>query len=186
MATDTTPATLADLQFVDGRAELVNGTIIVYPVVDDATIQTVAPIYQSLQAFLKDNGPGFLGMDQTRFVVPVLSSGRQTFSPEVAYFGGERSRIAGNVITGPPTLAVEIRAEDAITQADEAARAAKRADYFEAGTLVVWDVDPASRVIAVYRYSDPTTPCLYPNSSLAEAEPALPGWTIDTRRVFPI
>ena len=28
--------------------------------------------------------------------------------------------------------------------------AAKRADYFAAGTLVVWDVDPLAETVAVY------------------------------------
>ena len=35
--------------------------------------------------------------------------------------------------------------------------AAKRADYFEAGTKVVWDVDPEAELIQCYRARRPTT-----------------------------
>jgi Uma2 family endonuclease len=55
--------------------------------------------------------------------------------------------------------------------------AAKRADYFVCGTLVVWDVDLLSAgVIKVYRASDPANPTIYRRGEIAEAEPAVPGW----------
>jgi Uma2 family endonuclease len=55
--------------------------------------------------------------------------------------------------------------------------AAKRADYFAAGTLVVWDVDLLSeQPVRVYRAADPDHPTIYRRGDLAEAEPALPGW----------
>ena len=57
--------------------------------------------------------------------------------------------------------------------------AAKRHDYFAAGTLVVWDVDVLeSEQVRVYRSSDPENPTVYRRGDLAEAEPAVPGWTI--------
>lgn len=63
--------------------------------------------------------------------------------------------------------------------------AAKRADYFAAGTLVVWDVDLDSEwVVRVYRASDPLTPTIYKRGQLAEAEPALPGWTMPVDDLF--
>jgi Uma2 family endonuclease len=63
--------------------------------------------------------------------------------------------------------------------------AAKRADYFAAGTLVVWDVDILSdEVVKVYRASAPGTPTVYKHGQLAEAEPALPGWTMPVDELF--
>ncbi len=57
--------------------------------------------------------------------------------------------------------------------------AAKRADYFEAGTLVVWDVDLLSQdVVRVYRADNPTIPEIYHPGEVAEAEPAVPGWSM--------
>lgn len=55
--------------------------------------------------------------------------------------------------------------------------AAKRRDYFAAGTLVVWDVDLlGEEVVRVYRASDPERPKVYRLGERAEAEPAVPGW----------
>ena len=42
---------------------------------------------------------------------------------------------------GAPVFAVEIRSENDRGPAAEGRLATKRADYFAAGTLVVWDVD---------------------------------------------
>ena len=54
--------------------------------------------------------------------------------------------------------------------------AAKRADYFAAGTLVVWDVDVFDRrVVDVYRSTEPSVRTSYGRGTRAEAEPALPG-----------
>lgn len=63
--------------------------------------------------------------------------------------------------------------------------AKKRADYFRAGTLVVWDVDLLSNnVVTVYRYTDPNTPTHYRRGDLAEAEPAVPGWKMPVDDLF--
>jgi Uma2 family endonuclease len=68
-------------------------------------------------------------------------------------------------------------------QADQA-MAAKRADYFAAGTLVVWDVDVPKEGCSVYRVSAPDTPTIYHRSEIAEAEPALPRWTMPVDDLF--
>jgi Uma2 family endonuclease len=63
--------------------------------------------------------------------------------------------------------------------------AEKRAEYFAAGTLVVWDVDLLSDdVVRVYRASDPDNPQVYRRGEVAEAEPAVPGWTMPVNDLF--
>jgi Uma2 family endonuclease len=63
--------------------------------------------------------------------------------------------------------------------------AAKRADYFQAGTQVVWDVDLLGPdVVRVYRATTPTQPVIYHRGDLAEAEPALPGWRMPVDDLF--
>ena len=63
--------------------------------------------------------------------------------------------------------------------------AAKRADYFAAGTLVVWDVDVLREQSArVCRASDPATPTLHRRGEVADAEPALPGWSMPVDDLF--
>jgi Uma2 family endonuclease len=67
----------------------------------------------------------------------------------------------------------------------ERAMASKRADYFAAGTLVVWDVDLFREgVLRVYRASDPLTPTIYPRGGYVEAEPAVPGWSMAVDDLF--
>ena len=64
--------------------------------------------------------------------------------------------------------------------------AEKRTDYFAAGTLVVWDVDILSdEIIRVYRADTPTEPTIYRRGDQAEAEPAVPGWSIAVDDLFP-
>ena len=62
--------------------------------------------------------------------------------------------------------------------------AEKRSDYFEAGTLVVWDVDPDAEAIFSYTAADPTNPIAFRKGDLAHAEPALPGWRLAVDAVF--
>ena len=68
----------------------------------------------------------------------------------------------------------------------EAEIARKRGDYFAAGSLVVWDVDLLSdEVVKVYRAGDPQHPAVYRRGDVAEAEPAVPGWTMPVDHLFP-
>jgi Uma2 family endonuclease len=87
-------------------------------------------------------------------------------------------------IEGPPKCAIEVRSENDYTPAAEAEMAAKREDYFAAGTLVVWDVDPIAETVAVYRASAPDKPDVFRNGQIADAEPAVPGWRMKVDDVF--
>ena len=120
------------------------------------------------------------------FRVPELPSGRESFVPYAAYYIGPAPAKKMRYVDGVPTLAVEVRSENDYGPAAEAEMAAKRADYFIAGTPVVWDVDPEAELIHVYRNSkpDPLRPVTYIRGQSAEAEPATPGWRIEVSAVF--
>jgi Uma2 family endonuclease len=80
---------------------------------------------------------------------------------------------------------VEVRSDEDYGPVAERAMAAKRADYFAAGTLVVWDVDVLREGwIRVYRATDPGNPTIYRRGELAVAEPALPEWTFPVDDLF--
>lgn len=67
----------------------------------------------------------------------------------------------------------------------EEAMAVKRADYFATGTLVLWDVDILDQeVVRVYRVSNPEQPQVYCRGEIAEAEPAVPGWSMSVDDLF--
>ena len=87
-------------------------------------------------------------------------------------------------IRGVPVFAVEVRSKNDYGPADEVAIAAKRSDYFEAGTLVVWDVDPVANTIRSYGKASPEEATLFVSGDNARAEPALPGWTLDVTKLF--
>jgi hypothetical protein len=64
--------------------------------------------------------------------------------------------------------------------------AQKRADYFATGTLVVWDVDLLSDdVVRVYHAETPERAKVFRRGEIAEAEPAVPGWTMPVDDLFP-
>jgi Uma2 family endonuclease len=88
-------------------------------------------------------------------------------------------------LAGAPIFAVEVRSKNDYGPAAERAMREKRADYFACDTLVVWDVDLLSTdVIKVYRATDPDHPSIYRRGDLAEAEPAVPGWTMAVDELF--
>ena len=84
-----------------------------------------------------------------------------------------------------PVFAVEVRSEGDYGPAAERQLAEKRADYFAAGTKVVWDVDLLSEnVVRVYRADAPIQPTVYRRGETAEAEPAVPGWRFRVDELF--
>jgi Uma2 family endonuclease len=86
---------------------------------------------------------------------------------------------------GPPIFAVEVRSEQDYGLNADAELAAKRRDYFASGTQVVWDVDLLGPdIVRVYRSSSPDQPTIYRRRDLAEAEPAVPGWTMPVNDLF--
>ena len=88
-------------------------------------------------------------------------------------------------LEGAPVFAFEVRSECDYGEKAEAAIAKKRSDYFAAGTQVVWEVDLLSKdMIKVYRVSDPKNPTIYRRGEIAEAEPAVSGWTMPVDELF--
>jgi len=86
---------------------------------------------------------------------------------------------------GAPVFAAEVRSEGDYGPRAEERLAEKRADYFAAGTLVMWDVDLlGSDTIKSYRADDPAKPRLYRRGDLADAEPALSGWKFPVDALF--
>jgi Uma2 family endonuclease len=159
-------ATLADIARTDGWAELLGGRIVPLMTSGHRPSRGAFRITRSLDDYADEMG----------FAVPELSSGRESFSPDSAYYVDPLPEDSMRFIEGPPTLAVEVRSGNDYGEAGEAEQAAKRADYFAAGTLVVWDADPVADCVHVYRAAEPDRPTTYTRDQTAEAEPAAPGW----------
>jgi Uma2 family endonuclease len=177
-------ATLDDLYRVEGKAELIAGRIVHLMPTGFRPGQVGGRIYRRLDDHAAMIGRGVALPDNVGFVVPGLSSGRQSFSPDASFFLGPLPSDEMDFIEGPPTFAVEVRSKGDYGHTAEAEMAAKRADYFEAGTLVVWDVDPRAELIRIYRAIDPDRPTVLRNGQVADAEPAVPGWRLDIDQIF--
>jgi Uma2 family endonuclease len=179
------PATIDDLYRVEGKAELIDGRIVHFMSSGIQPAEVALTIALYLREFAKLSGHGKGVGDGLGYAIrPPLRSRRQSFSPDASYYAGPLPSNLMRFIEGPPTLAVEVRSEGDYGPAAEREMAEKRADYFEAGTLVVWDVDPVARTIASYRAATPSQAVMFRTGDTADAEPAVPGWTISVDAVF--
>src|SRR5205085_4866393 len=168
-------ATLDDLYRVKDKAELIDGRIVYQMATGRRPGWVGGRIYRSLADHVDQLGVGEAYPDGVGFAVPILPSGRESFSPDGAYHTGPFPVNPMRFLEGAPAFAVEVRSENDYGDAAEEALAEKRADYFTAGTAVVWDVDPVNDRISVYRASDPGHATVYARGQVAEAEPAVPG-----------
>ncbi len=177
-------ATLDDLFRVTSKAELIAGRIVHFMATGRRPSRVASRIFRSLDDHAEATGLGEAYGDNIGFAVPVLSSRRQSFSPDASYFLGPFPLDEMRFLEGPPSFAVEVRSENDYGESAEAAMAAKRADYFEAGTAVVWDVDPINDLIRKYRDDSPDHPIVFARGQEADADPAVSGWKMAVDRVF--
>lgn len=179
-----TEATVEDLYNVPdkGKAELVNGGLVLMPPTGGVPGRASGEIYISLREYERRTKSGYAFPDNVGFIVNLAN--RRSFSPDAAFYTGELR--GGLFLEGAPIFAAEVRSDGDYGAKAEAQMTAKRADYFAAGTLVVWDVDVLrERLVRVYRSSDPENPTVYQSGQKAEAEPALPGWTMPVDDFLP-
>lgn len=169
--------TVADLYRTEGKAELIGGVHL--PPMGYKPGRIAGRIARSLDDYASATGRGEAYTGTLAYVVSELPSGRHSFSPDVSYYNGPLPENPMAFIDGSPTLAVEIRGEDDRGSEAEARLAAKRSDYFAAGTLAVWDVDPIEEALRLYHSDDRVTAAVFGRGDLAHAEPALPGWCVD-------
>ncbi len=182
--TTTARATLDDLMRTPGKAELIGGRIVHLMGTGFRPSVVAACIYRSLYDHTLATGRGFAFTDNLSYAVPELTSGRESFNPDASYYLGAPPPDEMDFIPGPPTLAIEVRSKGEYGDAAEAELVAKRADYFEAGTPIVWDVDPKAKVVRAYRADSRDRPVVFGSSQEADAEPIIPGWRISVDSIF--
>jgi Uma2 family endonuclease len=182
--TTTGRATLDDLMNTPGKAELIGGKIVPLMGTGFRPSVVASRIFRSLDDHAEATGRGFAFTDNLSYAVPELASGRESFSPDASFYLGAPPPDEMDFIPGPPTLAIEVRSKGDYGNAAEEAMAAKRLDYFEAGTPIVWDVDAKAQVVRAYRASSPDLPILFGSGQEATAEPDVAGWRIAVDLIF--
>ena len=178
-----TRATIEDLYHIpeNGKAEIVNGEVVRFMPTGGMPGRAGLKIVLSLSSHEQAKGGGYAFGDNVGFIVDLPN--RNSFSPDAAWYTGNLEGM--KFLQGAPAFAVEVRSENDYGPKAERELAEKRRDYFAAETLVVWDVDLLSdNVIKVYRFTDPETPTIYRRGDIAEAEPAVPGWTMPVDDLF--
>jgi Uma2 family endonuclease len=176
-------ATIEDLYRVpdDGKAEIVNGEVVLMSPTGAAPNFAAGEIFASLREYSRRTKSGRAVTDNAGFKVSLPH--RESLSPDAAFYTG---RVSGmKFFEGAPAFAAGVRSENDYGPNAEREIARKIADYFAAGTQVVWDVDLLGKdTVKVYRSSDPNNPTIYRRGEIAEAEPAVPGWTMSVDELF--
>lgn len=176
----STEALIEQLYKVDGKAEIVDGKIVHMSPTGDMPSRAGGAVFASLRVYER-HATGRAYPDNVAFLANLPH--RKSFSPDASYYTGPRAGM--KFLPQPPDFAAEVRSEGDYGPAAERAMAKKRADYFAAGTKVVWDVDLDSEgVVRVYRFDAPDDPTVYRRGDIAEAEPAVPGWRMPVGELF--
>ena len=175
-------ATIEDLYAVNEKAEIVGGRIVRFMATGGMLGFAGDAITFALQLYARRVGRGVAVGDNKGFAVDLPN--RKSFSPDAAFYIGPNPGM--KFYQGAPVFAVEVRSENDYGVAEEAAMAQKRADYFRAGTQVVWDVDVLSADATVKKYTTaaPEVPVVFARGDKADALPALPDWELMVDELF--
>ena len=122
-------ATLEDLARAPGKAELVNGEVVLISPTGDLPASAGGRVYISLTMHAEATGAGRALPDNAAFQVDLPH--RQTFSPDASFYTGPRAGM--EFFPVPPVFAAEVRSKGDYGPRAEREMAQKRADYFAAG-----------------------------------------------------
>src|SRR5436190_23025089 len=100
-------ATIDDLYAVKGKAEIVNGEIVLMSPTGAAPSYAASEIFVRLRHYARRTKTGYAVTDNAAFHVNLPN--RKSFSPDAAYHLGAWTGM--KFFEGPPVFAVEVRSE---------------------------------------------------------------------------
>jgi Uma2 family endonuclease len=157
--------------------ELVDGTLVEKPMGMPESLLAAA-IIESLRAFVR---PRRLGLVAGEGGMMRLSSGLVRV-PDVSFVSWDRlpgRRFPRQPIPNlAPNLAVEVLSESNTP----AEMKRKRREYFKAGVMLIWIVDPKTRTVAVY--TSVRKPTILKESQTLDGGDVLPGFALPLRELF--
>jgi Uma2 family endonuclease len=106
-----TRATLDDLYRTSEKAELIGGRIVIQMATGRKPNRVAGRIYRSLNDYTEQLKKGEAFTDNMGYAIPILPSGRESFSPDASYYDGPFPKNAMRFISGPPKFAAEVRSE---------------------------------------------------------------------------
>jgi Uma2 family endonuclease len=166
------------MSFPDVRTELIEGEVVQMspPGFDHGDI--CAGLIEHLRRYAKTRDAGRV-VSETGFLLrrePDMVRG-----PDVAFISAEKLQKHGRTRKfwpGPPDLAVEVLSPD--DRASEVLR--KVVDYLEAGTRLVWVVDPDAQSVTVYRSLQSIR--VFRADEELSGEDVLPGFSLKVSEIF--
>jgi len=177
----TTEELYTKLYATKEKAEIVNGRIVIMPPTGFEPGRASFNAASKLKDYERSSKNGYAIPDNVGFKVNLPN--RKSFSPDAAFHIGKNTGM--KFLEGAPIFAVEVRSENDYGEKAEAGIKEKRADYFAAGTEIVWDVDLLSEdVVKCYSSENPDAPRIFRRGDVADAEPALPGWKMPVDELF--
>ncbi len=172
---------IKQLYKTEGKAEIINGEIVKFMSTGDEPSSAAFNAAISLKSYQRKTMFGRAYTDNVGYLVNLPN--RKSFSPDASFYTGNRAGM--KFLKGAPVFAIEVRSENDYGTKAEADIKQKRYDYFAAGTEIVWDVDLLSEdVIKSYHRDNPDNPKIFKHGETANAEPALPDWTISVDELF--
>ena len=167
----------------NGKAEIVDGKVIWMSPTGAKPGRAATKIVVSLSLHEDKFGGGQAFGDNVGFLVALPNRG--SFSPDAAWYDGSEDENDMKFLPSAPAFAVEVRSEGDYGPKADRQIAQKIADYFAAGTKVVWDVDLLSvDTVRVYRAGVAGIAAVYRSGDVAEAEPAVAGWIFPVALLF--
>ena len=179
MMVATKPITVEEFEKVscEGNWELIEGELVEVSPAGTRSVWVAGETFARLREHARATGLGWAFGDGAGFV---LFDDRATVrSPDAAFVRRDRlPTLSDHFVPVPPDLAVEV-----LSPSDRMANAlGKVAMYLEAGVELVWLVDPATRVVTVFRPDGP--PQSLGQSDTLDGGDLLPGLTIPLTEIF--
>jgi Uma2 family endonuclease len=160
-----------------GRCELIRGEFKMMIPAGDEHGRIIVTLTYAVTDHVKSRQLGILHGAETGFI---LSRDPDSVrAPDLAFTRSERASppVCG-FVPGAPDLAVEVLSPD-----DRPGHVRERvAEWLEAGTLVVWVVDPCRRTVAVHETGQ--APAVFGESDLLSGGALQPGYKLAVREVF--
>ena len=182
MDSKTQTITTADQLFQSSAeldpCELVKGELVMMTPAGSYHAQVEDNIYPLLSLFIRKNKLGRTRPSDAGFL---LARDPDTVrSPDIAFIRSDRvsSTPQHGYFVGAPDLAVEIRSPN--DRPGEIGR--KTQEYLAAGTIVVWDIDPRTKTVTIYRKD--TEPHVLREAETLTEEELLPGFSLPIKDVF--
>jgi Uma2 family endonuclease len=157
--------------------ELIDGTLVEKPMGWTESM-VGSNVLSAIHSFLKSHPLGVVTGEQGTIK---LWLGRVRI-PDVAFFRKERFPTGKlpkeRIPLLTPDLSVEVLSESNTVRE----MSLKRADYFQAGTQLVWEIDPEARSVEVF--TAPNESKVVEAEGILEGSDVLPGFTLTLRDVF--